>query len=210
MRQAAADRRCPGLGRAQLVEAAGALMAERGSIDVSIHDIARRSGVSSALIKYHFGHKEGLLLSLLETIVGDSIQRLQGLVARDLPAPEKLRLHIQGVLHIHYRHPYLNRLLHHLLSSSEEARRHISLSIVQPMLSAQTAILEQGKADGLFRDVNPMNFYVHVIGASDHLFYGLFAMKYALGVADTGEALRATYGDDLVRTILEGIAARPA
>jgi AcrR family transcriptional regulator len=48
---AVADRRYAGKGRSHLIEAASALMTERGSINVSIHDIARRSGVSSALIK---------------------------------------------------------------------------------------------------------------------------------------------------------------
>ena len=205
---AVADRRCAGLGRAQLMEAASALMTERGSIDVSIHDIARRSGVSSALIKYHFGHKEGLLLALLEKVVGDSVLRLETLVRRDMPAPEKLRLHILGVLNAYYRHPYLNRLIHYLLSSSEEARRRISLMIVQPMLAAQAAILAQGKAAGEFRDVNPMSFYFHVIGACDHLFYGLYAMKYAFGIPEMGESLKQTYGEDLVRTILNGIAVK--
>lgn len=206
---AVADRRCAGLGRAQLMEAASALMTERGSIDVSIHDIARRSGVSSALIKYHFGHKDGLLLALLEKIVGDSILRLETLVQRDMAAPEKLRLHILGVLNVYYRYPYLNRLMHYLLSSSEEARRRISVNIVKPMLAAQAAILKQGKAAGAFRDVNPMSFYFHVIGASDHLFYGLFAMKYAFGIEEMGESLKQSYGEDLVRTILNGIAAKP-
>ena len=208
MGQVAADRRCEALGRAQLMEAAGALMTERGGIDVSIHDIARRSGMSSALIKYHFGHKDGLLLALLEKIVGNSITRLQALVQRDLPPREKLRLHILGVLNIYYRYPYLNRLMHYLLSSSEDAQRSISRSIIQPMIAAQTQILDEGLRAGVFRKINPMSFYFHVIGASDHLFYGLYAMRFAFGIEEIGEELKESYGEDLVETLLNGISAR--
>jgi hypothetical protein len=150
-----------------------------------------------------------LLLALLEKVVGDSVLSLETIVRSDISATEKLRLHILGVLNAFYRHPYLNRLIHFLLSSSEDTRRRISLTIVQPVLAAQTAILEQGKAAEEFRDVNPMSFYFHVIGACDHLFYGLYAMKYAFGISEMEESLKENYGEDLVRTILCGIAAKP-
>ncbi|WP_199555194.1 TetR family transcriptional regulator [Sandaracinobacteroides hominis] len=206
---AAADRRCAGLGRAHLMQAAGELMTERGGIDVSIHDIARRSGTSLALIKYHFGHKDGLLLALLEKIIGDSVGRLEGLVRRDMPPRDKLRLHILGVLNVYCTYPYLSRLMHHLLSTSDEARRRISVNIVKPMVAAQTAILQEGERTGAFRHINPMSFYFQVIGACDHLYYGLYAMKYAFELEDGGLALKQIYGEELVESILNGIGTKP-
>ena len=47
----------------KLLLAASMLMIERNSIDVSLSDIAQKSGVNSALVKYHFGNKDGLLLA---------------------------------------------------------------------------------------------------------------------------------------------------
>ncbi len=47
---------------AKLLVAAGDLMIERNSTDISLSDIAEKSGVNSALVKYHFGNKDGLLL----------------------------------------------------------------------------------------------------------------------------------------------------
>src|ERR1700694_1807348 len=49
----------------KLLVAASELMIERSSIDVSLSDIAQKSGVNAALVKYHFGNKDGLLLVLL-------------------------------------------------------------------------------------------------------------------------------------------------
>ena len=195
-----------GMGRAHLMDATADLMAERGTIDISIHDIARRSGMSSALIKYHFGHKDGLLMSLLERVVGDSITRLEQLVQRDLPPQAKMRLHIEGVLHVYGRYPYVNRLMHYLLSTGEEARGEVSRRIVKPLFAAQSQILAEGQAKGVFRDVDPMNFYFHVIGACDHLFYGHYALRYAFDVEDITETVRQRYMRDLVATILGGIA----
>ncbi len=49
----------------KLLEAASELMIGRSSIEVSLSDIAQKSGVNAALVKYHFGNKDGLLLALL-------------------------------------------------------------------------------------------------------------------------------------------------
>ena len=49
----------------RLLVAASELMIERSSIEVSLSDIAQKSGVNAALVKYHFGNKDGLLLALL-------------------------------------------------------------------------------------------------------------------------------------------------
>ncbi len=197
-----------GMGRIHLMDATGELMAERGTIDISIHDIARRSGMSSALIKYHFGHKDGLLMAVLQRVVGDSISRLEKLVERDLPPEEKMRLHIEGVLNVYYRYPYVNRLMHYLLSTDEEARRQVTHRIVKPMVAAQTRMLEEGHATGVFRQVDPMNFYFHVIGACDHLFFGHYALRYAFDIEDICEPVRQRYARDLIATILGGITIR--
>ncbi len=49
----------------KLLVAASELMIERSSIEVSLSDIAQKSGVNAALVKYHFGNKDGLLHYLL-------------------------------------------------------------------------------------------------------------------------------------------------
>ena len=65
--------------------AASELMIERASIEVSLSDIAQKSGVNAALVKYHFGNKDGLLLSLLERDAAGPIQTLSLPKARRLP-----------------------------------------------------------------------------------------------------------------------------
>lgn len=200
--------RAGGTGRAQLMQAACRLMAERGTVDISIHEIAQAAGMSSALIKYHFGHKDGLLMAVLEKVIGDSIARLQILVDRRIPPTEKLRLHVEGVLSVYASHPYVNRLIHCLLASGEEARERISHAIVTPLLAAQARILAEGAASGAFRPVDPTLFYFHLVGACDHLFYGHYALRYAFDTDEITETLRKRYAAHLVGTILDGIRPR--
>ncbi len=49
----------------KLLVAASELMIERAGVEISLSDIAQKSGVNAALVKYHFGNKDGLLLALL-------------------------------------------------------------------------------------------------------------------------------------------------
>ncbi len=183
-------------------------MADRGSVDISIQEIAQAAGMSSALIKYHFGHKDGLLMAVLEKVISDGIARLQVLVDRPVPATEKLRLHVEGVLGFYARHPYANRLIHSLLATGENERARISRSIVTPLLAAQARILEEGAASGAFRPVDPTHFYFHLMGACDYFFYGSHALRQAFGTDEITQTVRKHYAAHLVGSILDGIRPR--
>src|SRR3974390_2351473 len=99
----------------RLLVAASELMIERSSIDVSLSDIAQKSGVNAALVKYHFGNKDGLLLALLARDAANEISSLEYLLAQPVTPTEKLKLHIAGIIRAYYRFPYMNRLIHYLL-----------------------------------------------------------------------------------------------
>jgi AcrR family transcriptional regulator len=52
--------------REQLLDTASEIMREGDIVDVSLSDLSTRSGLNSALVKYYFGNKAGLLKALLE------------------------------------------------------------------------------------------------------------------------------------------------
>src|SRR5260370_18400082 len=66
----------------KLLVAASELMIERSSIEVSLSDIAQKSGVNAALVKYHFGNKDGLLLALLARDAATAVANLEYLLAQ--------------------------------------------------------------------------------------------------------------------------------
>ncbi len=94
----------------KLLVAASELMIERSSIEVSLSDIAQKSGVNAALVKYHFGNKDGLLLALLARDAATEVANLEYLLAQPIAPTAKLRLHIAGIIRAYHQFPYMNRL----------------------------------------------------------------------------------------------------
>jgi AcrR family transcriptional regulator len=177
----------------KLLVAASDLMIERSSTEISLSDIAQKSGVNSALVKYHFGNKDGLLLALLARDAATEVANLEYLLAQPITPTEKLKLHIAGIIRAYRRFPYMNRLIHYLLhESSPEAADAVAKFFVAPLLDFHRRLLAEGIAAGEFRDIDPVLFYPSLIGACDHLFFGRHAMTRASGVGPvTDEVCRA-------------------
>ena len=69
----------PGQRRAQILDAANALFAERAYDEVSVEDIARAAGVSRGLVHHYLGGRKAVFIGLLE--------RLATLREEQLPPP---------------------------------------------------------------------------------------------------------------------------
>lgn len=177
----------------QLLEATSKILAERNSIEISLSEIAESSGLNSALIKYHFGSKDGLLVGLVRYCAGTALSGLENLANMKISPEQKIRLHIAGVINTYTKYPYLNRLIHLLLTKEDTITQEIADFFVKPIVVWQTQILREGAASGAFRTVDPMFFYYAVIGACDHLFFGRFSRKYAFGAEEITTKMRESY-----------------
>src|ERR1700691_3342513 len=154
----------------KLVVAASELMIERSAIEVSLSDIAQKSGVNAAQAKYHFGNKDGLWLALLARVAETEVAQLEYLLAQPITPTAKLKLHIAGIIKAYHQFPYMNRLIHHLLhETSAEAADEVSKFFVAPLLDFHRRLLAEGIKAGEFRNIDPVLFYTSLMGACDHL-----------------------------------------
>ena len=193
----------------KLLDAASELMIERSSIEVSSSDIAQKSGANAALVKYHFGNKDGLLLALLARDAATEMSNLEYLLAQPITPTEKLKLHIAGVIRAYHRFPYMNRLIHFLLhESSQEAADEVSKFFVAPLLDFHRRLLAQGIKAGEFRDIDPVLFYTSLIGACDHLFFGRHAMSRAAGIGPVTDDVCRDYIRHMEALICGGMVRR--
>jgi AcrR family transcriptional regulator len=192
----------------KLLDAASELMIERSSIEVSLSDIAERSGVNAALVKYHFGNKDGLLLALLARDAATEVAQLEYLLAQPITPTAKLKLHIGGIIRAYHRFPYMNRLIHYLLhESSADAADEVSKFFVAPLLDFHRRLLREGIRAGEFRNIDPVLFYTSLIGACDHLFFGRHAMSRATGVGPVTDEVCHQYIRHMEALICGGMLA---
>ena len=180
--------------RSLLLDTASRLMREGDTVDVSLSELSKQSGLNSALVKYYFGNKAGLLVALIEREWEAIVRSVDALLAKDVDPETKLRIHMAGVVDNFFRTPYTHRLLMRLIRESEpvEAQR-LADSYLKPLLDAYDALIGEGVAKGVFRPVDPQLFYFTVLGAADRFFSARLVLKHCSDTDVLDEALRDCY-----------------
>lgn len=195
-------------GREMLLDAAGELMSELGTIDVSLHQIAKRAGVTAPLVKYHFGSKDGLLLALAQRDTLQSMKQLTELMDMNVDPSTKLRIHIQGIIRTYSRYPYLNSLLENFLKDQDtDGSESIRAGFLRPLIDAQKKIVADGVASGHFRQVDTKYVYFLIIGACQYVFSTRAAVRELVGERRMGRELAREYASFAADTVLRGISA---
>ncbi|WP_260045775.1 TetR family transcriptional regulator [Novosphingobium mangrovi (ex Huang et al. 2023)] len=196
--------------RALLLDTAGAIMREGDVIDISLSELSLRSGLNSALVKYYFGNKAGLLKALLERDWQAIVTSVDALVAKDGWDPEsKLRRHLWKVVDTFYAVPYLNRLTMRVIRESDDVEaQRIADSYLSPIYRAYEQLIGDGVKAGVFREIDPQLFYFTVTGAVDRFFSTRLVLKHCFDQDTLTEELRDRYREHTIDIIMAGILAR--
>jgi TetR/AcrR family transcriptional regulator len=197
-----------GGAREQLLDAASEIMREGDTIDLSLSELSLRAGLNSALVKYYFGNKNGLMSALLDRDMGKIVTDLGALVAKNMPPEEKLRRHISGVIDTYYTFPYLNRLMMRMIRDSApvEAARIADLYL-KPISGAYEQLIAEGVKAGKFRKVDPQLFYFSVTGAADRFFAARLVLRHCYDQADITREMRDNYREHTIQLIMKGLLA---
>lgn len=195
--------------KTSLLDAASDLMRSLDTIDITLAQVSDIAGVNAALVRYHFGNKEGLLFAVLERDVKQSRDAMRKLIKRtDIGAKSKMELHLTGLVHAYYKIPYLNRLMQHLTrGASDERVDKIGQEFVKPIVAAQTQILSEGVDQGVFHQVDPASFYFAVICAASGLYEHRFILKEAFGIDEITKDTHQKNVHTVVRLLLRGICS---
>jgi AcrR family transcriptional regulator len=205
--QRAAIEAPPG-AREQLLETASAIMREGDIVDISLSELSLRSGLNSALVKYYFGNKAGLMRALLDRDMAGIVHAVDALMAKDMAPETRLRRHIGAVVDTYYKTPYLNRLLMRLVRDSDEDEAHrIADSYLTPLSRAYDKLIEDGIEQGVFRAVDAQMFYFTLTGAADRFFSARLVLKHCYDTDTLTEQLRDRYREHCIDFVMTGILA---
>ena len=198
----------PAGARELLLQTASDIMREGDIVDISLSELSLRSGLNSALVKYYFGNKAGLMKALLDRDMAGIVQAVDALMAKDMDPADRLRRHIGAVVDTYYKTPYLNRLLMRLVRESDPDEAHrIADEYLTPLSRAYDKLIEDGLRDGVFRNIDPQLFYFTTTGACDRFFSSRLVLKHCYDTEALTEELRDRYREHCIDFIMAGILA---
>lgn len=194
--------------RELLLHTASTIMREGDIVDISLSELSLRSGLNSALVKYYFGNKAGLMKALLDRDMQDIVHAVDALMAKDMSPEVRLRRHIGAVVDTYYKTPYLNRLLMRLVRESDPDEAHrIADSYLSPLSQAYDRLIKDGVKQRVFRKVDPQLFYFTTTGACDRFFSSRLVLKHCYDTEALTEELRDRYREHCIDFIMAGILA---
>lgn len=193
--------------RSELLRATADLMRRKGSANITLSEIAQHSGMNSALVRYYFGNKEGLLIALLE--YASYYQRADlanQLYESNISPEDKIRNYIANLVDMFYNHPYLNKLFLEIVTDTRhKAGRKAALESQREKTSLLARLLDEGVQAGVFRAVDPMLFHFTVIGACHHIFSSTFTLDKVFGIKKIDKELADQIVQHTAEIIIRGI-----
>jgi AcrR family transcriptional regulator len=189
-----------------LLDTAAEILSERSRIDVTLSELGERSGMNTALVRYYFGNKNGMLMALTERTLNHAMAQLDRVQALNIPADEKLALHIKGTINTYFDYPFANRLMHSLGTIDDgKYEKEIANKFARPIMEFQRKVLKDGETQGIFRKVNPKLLSFHIAGACDYLFHNLAYLNELHGIEEVSEEIKESYGEQVSSIIIQGI-----
>lgn len=180
-----------------MFQAAVAVLAERGVEGMTMDRVAAAAGVAKGSLYKYFTSKKTLLEFVYARTIGPLLDTLDGIVAAEGPAIEKLATHLREVLEHVGAHTKVFKLLFeddtaYSLLQSTERRTH---EVASQRLAE---IFRQGISEGVFRPAEPLVLARMFLG----LCRGVFDSQPELGVREHREHAH----DLILRTFLRGAA----
>lgn len=153
--------------RERLLDAALSCFASGSIGATSLSAIAKRAGVTPALVNYYFGDKARLVQAVVEERLVPAVAELQGALAAPVADPGALlRGFVAGIHAVVARHPWLPVIWVREILTEGGALRELMLSQVAPMIPRLLAsrLAQAQQAGKLNPDLDPRLLVVSLIG----------------------------------------------
>ena len=159
----------PARTRADILDTATREFAEKGLAGARIDVIAEAMRTSKRMIYYYFGSKEGLYVAVLEEAYRRMREIEAGLHLEDLPPEDALRKLVGFTVDYQYAHPEFIRLVmtENIHRGAYLAQSKAIQKLNVPAIAGLRAVLERGRAQGVFRSgIDPVDLHMSISALS--------------------------------------------
>ena len=194
--------------RAALQSAASALFAERGYEGTTLDAIAERAGVNKALIRYHFGAKQGLYSALLRVGIDAGRALFEPLRHSALAPEQRFAAYVRALCEFGFgNREFIFILVREEMTGGSRIEPELFADFAQFFL-IDREILKAGMEQGVFRSVDPHALHLSLVGS-----LVFFLLSEPLRAARTDgpsvDVARADYVVHVEQLFLRGLATSP-
>jgi len=141
--------------REALLQACAALISENGIAPISVRDVADRAEVNQAMVRYHFGDKDGLMKAALDT----GFEGLFAAVARDGSFQDTVFALVTWM----QANAWAAILMMRSVYGAEDLREHFEARHAPRLAEMYRGALERGRRDGQVRKDLDSTFAVRAL-----------------------------------------------
>ncbi|HSM82140.1 MAG TPA: TetR/AcrR family transcriptional regulator [Nodosilinea sp.] len=148
--------------KAEILDAAEEEFAKFGFNGAKTEAIAAKTGVTKAMIYYHFGSKEELYKAVIQRPAEDFVHAFGDLELETMPPEEALKTVIKVAIAHEVSHPHYGRVLLH--EAMQNQGKHFKLTGWVNPINRVVAVVDRGVKEGVFRSVDPFLAVIHIMG----------------------------------------------
>lgn len=197
--------------RRRIVEAAGKIFADKGFHRATVRGICGRAGVNVALVKYHFGGKEGLYREVLAHALAESLRRFpdQSDEEAALSPRERISAFVRGHLsriREGARPGWGDRLLRREFFETSPHMEDLVRQAIRPMADRLNGAVRE-LLDLSARDMDVIRCCVSVVGQCLHHVFNFQVITTLYPEIRYGQAELDALAEHITDFSLAGIAA---
>ena len=172
--------------------AAERVFAEKGFKGTTIREVAKQAGIVNSLIFYYFRNKAELYEAVFQHAFDELEDLIQQNLNLELDRLGTVKALMFSVTDFAAKHLNLMRILNREIIDKGSIVQKITERYFKPLYDFASEFLAEGKKEALFRDVNPLQFLVSLMGMTVFYFVSDPLLE-AVGVRDP-------YGSKAIQT----------
>jgi TetR/AcrR family transcriptional regulator len=198
--------RNPEATKEALIQAAEAILMEKGFGNTSLSEIANRAGITKSLIHHYFGSKEGLLREVKTRRFTHYAEQQAEMLKNTKPSAELLRASVAFYFDFLRRNPQIVRILAWMFLEQD---RDECFEMDRELIRQGVAKVRETQAAGQLRsDIDPKFIIFIFVGLCQNWFQDKDHFKESFGTEGISGDLDEAYLSNMIKIFFEGILPR--